>query len=108
MKKEKIYVNKINKKIDNNQNYFELENKNEKIEKNIIKESDINQIDTVSEKIKEIFNINGYLFNIDVKIITRDKEYVTKIAGKVNNNLITMDNNIINIDEIKDIIILSK
>ena len=108
MKKEKIYVNKINKKIDNNQNYFELENKNEKIEKNIIKESDINQIDTVSEKIKEIFNINGYLFNIDVKIITMDKEYVTKIAGKVNNNLITMDNNIINIDEIKDIIILSK
>ena len=95
MKKKKVYVNKINKKIDNNQNYCDV--KSEEVITNSDKLS-------VNEKLDKLFNTNGYIFNIDVKIITNNKTYQTKIAGKVGNNIITLDNDIINIDNIKDIV----
>ena len=60
---------------------------------------------SVYEKIDNLLKRNGYIFNVDVKIITSKKEYDTKIAGKVNNHLITLDNDIINIHDIKDLII---
>ena len=41
---------------------------------------------------------------IVVSIITNDKTYDTKIASRVGDNLITLDNDIVRIDEIKDII----
>ena len=97
MKREKLYVNKINKKISNNQNYCDINNNN--YSQNI--EDDELSID---EKLKKLFNTNGYVFNISVKIITNDKTYNTKIAGKVNNYIITLDNDVINIKDIKDII----
>ena len=97
MKKEKIYVNKINKKIDNNQSYCDVLHEKENISKNNSKLS-------VDDKLKQLFNINGYIFNVNVEIITSDKTYHTKIAGKVNNHIITLDNDIINIDDIKDIV----
>lgn len=98
MKKKKIYVNQINKKMDNNQNYCDVLEKKEEV----IKENDSKK--SVSEKLAQLFNTNGYIFNVNVKIITNNKTYDTKIAGKVNNHLITLDNNIININDIKDII----
>ena len=91
MKKKKIYVNKITSKIDNNQDYCEVEEK-----------SDLNN--TVLDKLNKIFNTNGYVFNIDVKIITANKTYYTKIASRVGNNIITLDNDVINIADIKDIV----
>ena len=97
MKKKKVYVNKINKKIDNNQNYCDV--KKEEVEIDYID----NKI-SIDDKLNKLFNSNGYIFNIDVKIITNDKAYNTKIAGKVGNNIITLDNDIININDIKDII----
>lgn len=98
MKKEKIYVNKINKKIDNNQSYCDVH----KEENMVIKHVD-NGL-SVEEKLKKLFNTNGYIFNVDVKIITDNKTYNTKIAGKVGNSIITLDNDIIHISDIKDII----
>ena len=98
MKKEKIYVNKINKKIDNNQNYCDVKEKEE-----IISNKDNRNL-SVDDKLKKLFNTDGYVFNVDVKIITSEKTYNTKIAGKVNNHLITLDNDVININDIKDII----
>lgn len=98
MKKERLYVNKIDKRIDNNQNYCNVNSE----EKTIIEyKSDKLSVD---EKLKKLFNTNGYIFNIDVKIVTNNKTYNTKIAGKVGNNIITLDNDIINIKDIKDII----
>ena len=97
MKKEKIYVNKINKKIDNNQSYCDVLRQKVNI-------GDDNSKLSVDEKLKQLFNINGYIFNVNVEIITKNKTYHTKIAGKVNNHIITLDNDIINIDDIKDII----
>ena len=99
MKKEKIFINKIEKKLHNNQKISEIKNENIDIVKD-------NEIIDVTDKINKLFNTNGYLFNIKVRIITNHKEYHTKIAGKINNHLITMDNDIINIDDIKDIIII--
>lgn len=96
MKKEEIYVSKINKKLDNNQNYCDVSNEK------VISHID-NQL-SVNEKLEKLFNTNGYIFNIDVKIITDSKTYNTKIAGKMGNNIITLDHDIIKISDIKDII----
>lgn len=96
MKKKKVFVNKIEKHIKNNQDYCEVLESEENIS--------FDNNDTVENKINKLFNTNGYIFNIKVKIVTIDKTYNTKIAGRVGNNLITLDNDIIKIDEIKDII----
>ena len=102
MKKNKIFINRINKKINNNQKEVDIRINNlNTIEK--IKNNDDNL--KVEEKLKKIFERNGYTFNVDVKIITNQKDYDTKIAGKVNDHIITLDNDIININDIKDIII---
>lgn len=95
MKKKKIYVNEINKKIDNNQDYCDVFEKEEVI---------ISKKLTIDEKLQELFNKNGYVFNVNVKIITDSKKYDTKIAGRVGNNIITLDNDVISIKDIKDII----
>ena len=58
---------------------------------------------SVDEKIDKLFNTNGYVFSKNVEIVTNDKVYNTKIAGKVNNHIITLDNDIIKISDIKDI-----
>ena len=98
MKKEKIYINKINKKIDNNQNYCDVN----ETEKSVVSNNDSDL--AVEEKLEKLFNTNGYVFNTDVKIITNNKNYDTKIAGRVGNNIITLDNDIINVKDIKNIV----
>ena len=112
MKKNKVFVNKIAKKLGNNQSYFDIKDNNDdyiyvedKMQNSIVEEKVQNNNMTVKEKIDKLLNRNGYVFNVDVKIITYNKEYNTKIAGKVNNHLITLDNDIINISDIKDLII---
>ena len=98
LKKESVFINKINKNIKNNQEYCNV--REEKIINNIINNNSLN----IDEKIEKLFNTNGYVFNKDVDIITNNKKYHTRIAGKVNNYLITFDNDIINISSIKDIV----
>lgn len=93
MKKNKVFVNKINK-VKNNQVSCEVE------KKEILSEPSL----TVNEKLDKLFNTNGYIFNINVKIITDNKTYNTKIANRIGNNIITMDNDIICIKTIKDIV----
>ena len=60
---------------------------------------------SVEDKIKKLFKSTRYVFNIGVIIKTKNKEYDTKIIGKVKNSVITYDNDIIPIVEIEDIII---
>lgn len=97
MKKGKVFVNKIEKNLKNNQDYCEVvENDDRKVLLNIN--------ENIEDKIDRLFNTNGYIFNVDVKIITDNKIYNTKIASRVGNNLITLDNNIIEINDIKDIV----
>ena len=92
MKKSEIFVNKIEGDIGNNQKLCDVD------EQLIIEE------DNIEKKLDKLFNTNGYIFNIKVKIITDDKTYDTRIASRIGDNLITLDNNIIKISDIKDIV----
>lgn len=60
---------------------------------------------SVEDKIRKLFKSSRYVFNINVLIKTNKKDYDTKIAGKVKNSLVTVDNEVIPIVEIEDIII---
>ena len=104
MKKNKVFVNKINKKIGHNQSFYNILNLDNQNENKSVKEDSLKDL-SVREKLDYLFKINGYIFNVDVTIITNDKKYETKIAGKVGNHLITLDNNIINISDIKELYI---
>lgn len=58
---------------------------------------------TVEQKINEIFSSTNYIYKAKVEI-TLDTGVVTKnIIGKNRKNLITMDNELIPIDKIRDI-----
>ena len=94
MKKNKVFVNKIKDKIGNNQNYCKVDEENDIIDEKL----------SVEDKLNKLFNTNGYIFNIKVKIITNDKVYDTNIASQVGNSIITLDNDVINIKDIKNII----
>lgn len=116
MKKPKVFANPIDKKINNNQEFFDSEGSILNFDNSVrssnsqgdlyIEESDYRNLNVI-EKIEKLLNRNGYIFNVDVVIVTEDKRYETKIAGKVNNHLITLDNDIINIDDIIDLEIKS-
>ena len=96
--KNKVFINKIEKEINNNQKYCDV------VEEIVDLNKSSNSNDSVEDKLEKLFNTTGYIFNTNVKIITSDKVFQTKIAGKVNNHLITMDNDIIDISSIKDIV----
>ena len=100
-----IYKNQLSKKIKNNKTVFDsLKDEVKPIENKEINLS-YNKL-TVREKIQELINQNSYIFNTKVSLILGDTEKVCKIAGVVNNHIITMDNEIIKIEDVKDIEIL--
>ena len=95
----------LSKDIHNNKKVFNsLEDKVE-IKKEEKKKKDISKKDTlpVKEKIKQLIKGNNYIFNTKVTLVYEDKEKDCNIAGIVNNHIITMDNEIIKIDDLKDI-----
>lgn len=95
-KKSEIFKNFIDKKINNNSNYsITRSNEYIKKDKNII------------EKINDIFKSKNYIYRAKVVIDYNDKTEEKIIIGKDKNNLITIDNELISIDEIKDIKIKS-
>lgn len=103
-KKPKIFENQIDKKINNNKEVFDstkevLDIINFKDDDNLEYGSE----NSIIDKITKLLNTNGYIFNIDVLIKTRSKEYQTHIASVINNHIITLDNDIINIDDVIDI-----
>lgn len=58
---------------------------------------------SVNQKINEIFNSVNYVYKMEVVIQTEEGEFVKQIVGRNKNHLITMDNEKIEIDKIKDI-----
>ena len=95
----KVFANKIDKKIENNEVYWISKNE-EKIEK---KENKFKIEKNINEKINEIFSSPRYVYKADVLITTNDAILKKRIIGKNGNNLITMENELINIESIKDI-----
>ncbi len=101
----KMYHNKIDKNINNNERVFSTLNNDNII--NNTNNSFINNRNnlTVEQKIVNIFNSPNYIYKIDVVIVTDKYKEVKRIIGKNNNNLITMDNEYIPINTIRDIYI---
>ncbi len=92
MKKPEIFKPRIEHDLNNNKNaYYSFIN--EKEERKEIKED---PVDTLDRLIKN----NSYIFNKNIKIVTKDKEYNTKIAGKIGKKVITLDGDSINIEDI--------
>lgn len=60
----------------------------------------------VSKKIQDLINQTTYIFNTDVLFVYSDHEEKGNIAGVINNHIITMDNNIIDINDLVDIKVL--
>lgn len=93
-----IFANKIDKKLNNNSSYF-VSKKENMIDENKTNESNIN----VNQKIRNIFNSMRYVYKADVEIVLKDKKIIKRIIGKNDGSLITIDNELIPLSEIKDI-----
>ncbi len=89
-----VFANPLNKKINNSQETIIVHNNNKIFEKNNL---------TVDTKIKRIFNSPNYVYK-SIVIIEDDNGISEKtIIGRTSNSLITKDNELINIKDIKDI-----
>ena len=86
----KVYANTNLNSIKNNETIYYDKNK-------IVKTKNI------ENKINELFKSPKYIYKIDVKITTSNSINTYKIIGKMNNNLITINNEKIPINEIIDI-----
>lgn len=98
----KIFKKEVSKEHNTNSKIY-MNNKDTTVKKKITKDN-YNSL-TVEEKIKKLFKSNRYVFNIGVIIKTKNKEYDTKIIGRIKNSLITNEEEVIPIVEIEDIII---
>ena len=85
----KMYHNNIDKNINNNKKIF----------------STMYNSDTEVKKIYNIFNSPNYIYKIDVIIVTDKGKDKKRIVGKTKTNLITMNNEYIPINIIRDIYI---
>ncbi|MFI3307241.1 MAG: hypothetical protein R3Y21_01610 [Mycoplasmatota bacterium] len=99
----RIFVNKIEKELKNNDRIFYSSNK-ELVDIN----KDIKEVEkdylTIEQKINRIFNQSNYMYKSIIKIEFLDGTKLEKtIIGRKNKNLITIDNELINIAKIKNI-----
>ena len=94
----RMYHNKIDKDLNNNERVFST------LDSNIIHTNSFINL-TVEQKIVNIFNSPNYIYKIDVVIVTDNNKVIKRIIGKNKNNLITMDNEYIPINTIRDIYI---
>lgn len=99
----RMYHNKIEKDLNNNKKVFSTLEKEE--ERKSININDKNNY-TVEQKIYNIFNSPNYIYKIDVVIVTDTSKEIKRIVGKTKTNLITMDNEYIPINTIRDIYIV--
>jgi len=103
MKKKlpKVFANKIDKEIKNNEKVY-MSNK-EEINETKVKKEKRKPEKTINQKITKIINNKNYIYKIPVIIYMEDKEIKTYIIGQNKKNIITYDNKLIDIEKIKDI-----
>lgn len=96
MKKElpNVFVNPLDKDINNTQEYFYSEKNLEE------RSSDINSVLT---KINRIFNSPYHVYKSRVKITTRSGIFESDIVGKSNGKLLTLNGDAIKMVDIIDI-----
>ncbi len=94
-----LYTNNFDKKIDNSQEYITISN--DEVVTNINKYE-------IQEKINNIFKSKKYIYKINVEIKLKDKTITETLIGKTNKSLITINNELIDINNIMDIKIKSQ
>ena len=95
MKKPKIYINKIEKNINNNKENYYYKNNDYKKDFSLI---------NIKEKINDIFSSDDFVYKSNVIIILKNgKEIKDELIAIKNNELILLNNDKINIDIIEDI-----
>ena len=93
--KPKLYQHREKKEFKNNrQVYYSMD----KEDTNIIWNSN-----DIRKKINNIINSPSFIYRTEVNIVIGNETIVRKIIGIYNNNLVTIDNEHIPIDSIKDI-----
>ena len=90
----KLFINKINKAIKNNENLYYGKNNED-----IVKEKYSN----IYQKINDIFKSKNYIYKADVIIKTNKGEFKKTIIGRNSKNLITNESELIPIVDIIDI-----
>ena len=91
-----LYTNTFNKKIDNSLEYISIPK--ETIDNN----TDLSKY-SLNKKIENIFKSKNYIYKIKVEISYQNKTTTETLIGKTKNNLITIDNKLINLNDILDI-----
>ena len=86
-----IFVSPVTHNFNNVQNTFYS-----------AKEASLNRGE-LAEKIDNILADNDFIYKRKVRIATRDGIFVKTIIGKNNNTLLTIDNEVIDFDVIRDI-----
>ena len=94
----KVFANKIDKNLNNNETVYY--NKNELRSE---QKDNSSSIFTVNQKINQIFSSARYVYKADVIITTKNGKMNKRIIGRNRNELITMDNEVINVNDILDI-----
>ena len=94
-----IFAGKVDKKAGNNEDvYYSSHETREDTRQE--KASDFRN---VNQKINDIFNSPNYIYKADVIIKTNSGEVPKRIVGKNATHLITIENELIPLTEIKDI-----
>lgn len=91
----KVFQNKIDKDLNNNNKFFYSATTKD--------DTETEEPIDVNKKINEIFSSPNYVYKANVEIKTKSNSYITKIIGRNKNYIITMDNKTIPISEIVDI-----
>lgn len=93
-----IFANRIEKKLENNSRVSVTKN-----EERVVEEKEIKNDKNIKQKISEIFSSPKYVYKVSVTITLKDKIVTKKIIGKNSRYIITIDNELIPIDDIVNI-----
>ena len=88
--KNEIFKPSIDKNINNNEKVFYSSTEEYSLEKQ----------ESLDEFFNRISSSGSYIFSHKVIIKTKDNLYETKIAGRVGNSIITVDDNVIPINDV--------
>ena len=92
----KVFHNKIDKKFTNNRSVYYSSSNNSS-------NNEVVDTRTIKQKINDIFSSPNYVYKANVDITLKDKKITKRIIGRNKDYIITMDNELILIEDIIDI-----
>ena len=90
----RVFHNKIDKKFDNNRSVYYSSNSSN---------DEVVDTRTIKQKINDIFSSPNYVYKANVDITLKDKKITKRIIGRNKDYIITMDNELIPIEDIINI-----